>query len=43
MEEMAESLNKLFALPGDYIVHCGHEEDTTLEHERRYNPIKYDV
>lgn len=43
MEEMAESLNKLFALPGDYIVHCGHEEDTTLEHERRYNPINYDV
>lgn len=36
--ELAESLKKLFALKGDYTVRCGHEEDTSLEFERRFNP-----
>jgi len=30
---------KLFALKGDYDVYCGHDEDTTLEHERNHNPF----
>lgn len=29
----------LFALEGNFDVYCGHEEDTTLEHERRGNPF----
>ncbi len=31
--------DKLFTLEGDFDVYCGHEEDTTLEHERRHNPF----
>ena len=32
------SIKKLYALPGDYTVYCGHGEDTTLSHERKNNP-----
>lgn len=35
---LCESVKKLFALKGDYKVYCGHEEDTTLDHERKHNP-----
>ena len=31
--------DKLFPLEGDFDVYCGHEEDTTLEHERNNNPF----
>ena len=31
--------DKLFPLEGDFDVYCGHEEDTTLEHERKNNPF----
>lgn len=31
--------DKLFSLEGDFDVYCGHEEDTTLEHERKNNPF----
>ena len=31
--------DKLFTLEGDFDVYCGHEEDTTLEHERKNNPF----
>ena len=34
---LVTSVKKLYALPGDYKVYCGHEEDTTLEHERAFN------
>jgi glyoxylase-like metal-dependent hydrolase (beta-lactamase superfamily II) len=33
-----QSLKKLAALPGDYVVYPGHVESTTLEHERANNP-----
>ena len=36
--EMLRSLKKLYELPGDYKVLPGHEESTTLSHERVYNP-----
>ena len=36
--EMLASLRKLSKLDGDYNVMPGHEEQTTLEFERRYNP-----
>lgn len=36
--ELYASIKKLYALDGDYKVYCGHESDTTLSHERRYNP-----
>jgi len=32
-------VNKLFRLSGDYKIYPGHEEATTLEHERKFNPI----
>jgi glyoxylase-like metal-dependent hydrolase (beta-lactamase superfamily II) len=31
--------DKLFSLEGDFDVYCGHEEETTLEYERRSNPF----
>ena len=36
--KMKESLQRLYALPGDYRVFPGHGEDTTLQYEREYNP-----
>lgn len=37
--QLVTSVKKLYALPGDYTVYCGHEEDTTLAHEREFNPF----
>jgi hydroxyacylglutathione hydrolase len=37
--EMDESLRKLLALPGGYIVYPGHGEPTTLDRERLRNPF----
>lgn len=31
--------DRLFPLEGDFDVYCGHEEDTTLQHERDNNPF----
>ena len=40
---MISSVKKLFALNGDYKVFPGHDEFTTLEHERKYNLLaEYD-
>jgi glyoxylase-like metal-dependent hydrolase (beta-lactamase superfamily II) len=36
--QLVESVKKLYSLSGDYKVYCGHEEDTTLSHERAFNP-----
>lgn len=38
-EDIRRSLIRISELPGDYTVLPGHEERTTLEHERRYNPM----
>lgn len=35
--DLVRSIKKLFALEGDYAVYPGHDEFTTLEHERKYN------
>ena len=37
--QLIESVQKLFALPGDYKVYPGHEAFTTLSHERVFNPF----
>lgn len=31
--------DRIFALEGEYQIYCGHEEQTTLEHERASNPF----
>ena len=36
---LQRSVQKLFALPGDFRVFPGHEDFTTLEEERRENPF----
>ena len=36
-EDLVSSVKKLFALEGDYDVFPGHQEFTTLSHEREYN------
>ena len=39
-QELFHSIqDRLFPLEGDFDVYCGHEENTTLEHERRNNPF----
>ena len=40
--KLKESAKKLFALDGDYRLLCGHGEESTLEHERKFNPILTD-
>lgn len=35
--QLSASVKKLYAL-GDKTVYCGHGEDTSLDHERKYNP-----
>lgn len=35
---MKKSIEKIKALSGDYNLYCGHGENSTLEHERKYNP-----
>lgn len=37
--EMLDSLRRLAGLEGDYRVLPGHEEETTLSRERRFNPL----
>lgn len=37
--QIVTSVKKLYALPGDYKIYCGHEEDSTLSHERVNNPF----
>ena len=42
-DALVNSVKKLFALEGNYNVYPGHEDFTTLEHERKYNTfIDYD-
>lgn len=36
-EDLITSVKKLFSLPGEYYVYPGHDDFTTLEHERKYN------
>lgn len=36
-DDMVKSVKKLFALSGDYSVYPGHDDFTTLEHERKFN------
>ncbi len=41
--DLVSSVKKLFALSGDYTVYPGHEEFTTLSHEREFNRmVDYD-
>lgn len=37
--QLRESVKKLLALPGNFTVYPGHDEPTTLEHERMFNPF----
>ena len=42
-EQLVSSVKKLYALKGDYVVYPGHDDFTTLEHERKYNTfVDYD-
>ena len=36
---LTKSIKKLFDLEGDKILYCGHMESTTLDYERKNNPI----
>lgn len=38
--QLRESVRRLFALPGDLPVYPGHDEPTSLAHERLYNPFR---
>lgn len=36
--QMAESLNRLKNLDGEWVLYCGHGRATTLDYEKKYNP-----
>lgn len=39
-EQLMDSIKtRLFSLEGDYTIYPGHDDFTTLEHERQYNPM----
>lgn len=40
---LRNSLKKLASLPGDYPIYAGHEEETTLDRERKTNPFLMDL
>lgn len=41
--QLVESVKKLYSLDGDYAVYPGHQDFTTLEHERNFNTfVDYD-
>ncbi len=42
MAKMRASLKRLCALKGDYPLYAGHNEPTTLDRERKYNPFLQD-
>lgn len=39
--KLKNSIERLFALKGDYRLLCGHDVETSLEHERKSNPILF--
>ena len=41
--DMQKSLKRLFDLKGDYNVYCGHNNNTTLQAERKENPCMIDA
>ncbi len=43
MRVLRESLQRLVSLGGDMPVYAGHNEETTLEQERKYNPFLADL
>lgn len=43
LASMRASLRKLSLLEGDYAVYAGHNEETTLEYERKHNPFLSDL
>ncbi len=43
IREMRKSLQRLRALDGDMPVYAGHNEETTLERERKHNPFLTDL
>jgi glyoxylase-like metal-dependent hydrolase (beta-lactamase superfamily II) len=40
---MRESLRKLCALDGELAVYPGHNDETTIDHEKRTNPFLLDL
>lgn len=40
---LRKSLRRLSALPGDMPVYAGHNEETTMDRERKYNPFLVDL
>lgn len=39
LQTLIASVKKVFALDGDKVLYCGHMEPTTLDYERKNNPI----
>lgn len=40
---LADSVKKILAMEGDYLLLCGHGDSTTSAYERRFNPIFNDA
>lgn len=42
-EKLLDSVNRLFALPNNPTLYTGHGDLTTLDYERKYNPVIIDL
>jgi len=40
-QQQQRSIQRLYQLPDDTKVYCGHDADTTIAHEKRYGPLAY--
>ncbi len=39
LSDMITSINKILSMQDEYVVYPGHGEETTLSHERKFNPL----
>lgn len=38
-DQIEKSVHRLYTLPDDYVIFCGHGPSTTIGHEKRHNPF----
>jgi hydroxyacylglutathione hydrolase len=38
-DEIEQSIQRLYTLPNDFVLFCGHGQPTTIGHEKRHNPF----
>ena len=39
LKKIEQSIQRLYTLPDDYIIFCGHGPATSIGHEKKHNPF----